>query len=96
MIFLITRHNRLKDVRSRESYTEINSEEQDDPKHKGTYLYFPIVHPSGYQEEFVEPTKLVDLPRDVVVTRKRTTWISDTLQDAERHASPNVTFRERK
>jgi hypothetical protein len=56
----------------------------------------PVVHPSDYQEESVEPAGPVDLPRDVAVTRKRPAWLRDTLQDAKRHASPRDTFRERK
>jgi hypothetical protein len=75
---------------------EIDSEEQEALKDKGTYLSFPVVHPSDYQEESVEPTEPVDLPRDVAVTRKRPAWLRDTLQDAERHATPSGTFRERK
>jgi hypothetical protein len=38
----------------------------------------------------------VDLPRDVAMTRKRPTWLCDTLQDVEGHASPRGTFRESK
>jgi hypothetical protein len=33
---------------------------------------------------------------DVAVTRKRPTWLCDTLQDAKGHATPNSTFRESK
>jgi len=32
----------------------------------------------------VVPTGKMDLPRDVTVTRKRPTWLRDTLQDAVR------------
>jgi hypothetical protein len=35
----------------------------------------------------------VDLPRDVAVTRKRPTWLHDTLQDAVRHATPMILSR---
>jgi hypothetical protein len=72
---------------------EIDSEEQEAPKDKGTDLSSPVVHPSNYREESLEP---VNLPRDVDVTRKRPSWLRDTLQDAEGHATPSGTFRERK
>jgi hypothetical protein len=78
------------------SHMEIDSEEQEALKDDHTDPSSPVVHPSDYQEELVEPTKPVDLPRDVAVTRKRPTWLRDTLQDAERHATPRDTFRERK
>jgi hypothetical protein len=73
---------------------EIDSEEQEAPKDEGTDPSSPVVHPSDYQEESVEPTEPVDLPRDVAMTRKRPTWLRDTLQDAKRHATPSGTFRE--
>jgi hypothetical protein len=56
----------------------------------------PIVHPSDYQEEFVERIEPMDLPRDVAVTMKRSAWLRDTLQDAKGHATPNGIFRESK
>jgi hypothetical protein len=74
---------------------EIDSEEQEAPKDNGANPSSPIVHPSNYQES-VELANPVDLPRDVAVTRKRLTWLRDTLQDAEGHATPGGTFRERK
>jgi hypothetical protein len=80
----------------KESHMEIDSEEQEAPKDDHTDPSSPVVHPSDYQEELVEPAEPVDLPRDVAVTRKRPAWLRDTLQDAERHATPRDTFRERK
>jgi hypothetical protein len=38
----------------------------------------------------------LDLTRDVAITRKRPTWLCDTLQDVEGHETPHGTFRERK
>jgi hypothetical protein len=38
----------------------------------------------------------VDLLRDVVVTRKRPTWLFDNLHDVEGHETPCGIFRERK
>jgi hypothetical protein len=82
--------------KSRESHMEIDSEEQEAPKDGGTDPSSQVVHPSDYQEESVEPAEPVDLPRDVVVIRKRPAWLHDTLQDAKGHATPSGTFRERK
>jgi hypothetical protein len=58
---------------------EIDSEEQEAPKDKGIDLSSPVVHPLDYLEESVEPIESVNLPRDVVVTRKRPTWLHETL-----------------
>jgi hypothetical protein len=78
------------------SHMEIDCEEKKAPRDDHTVPSSPVVHPSDYQEESVEPTGPVDLPRDVAVTRRRPTWLRDTLQDAVRHAAPRDTFRERK
>ena len=51
------------------------------------------VHPSDGQREPIELSELVDMARDVAVIRKRPAWLHDTLQDAEKRAAPNVTFR---
>jgi hypothetical protein len=45
----------------RESHMEIDSEEQEAPKDDHTDPSSPIVHPSDYLEELVEPTEPVDL-----------------------------------
>jgi hypothetical protein len=79
--------------RSRESHMEIDSEEQEAPKDENTDPSNPVVHPLDYQGESVEP---VNLPRDVALTRKRRTWLRDTLQDVEEHATPSGAFRESK
>ena len=75
---------------------EIDSEEQEAPKDDGTYPSSLVVHSSDYQEESVEPIEPMDLPRDVVVIRKRLAQLCDTLQDVERHATPSGTFGESK
>jgi hypothetical protein len=80
----------------RVSHMGIDCEEQKAPKDDRTYSSSSIVHWSDHLEESVEPEGLVDLPRDIAVTRKRPIWIHDTLQDAERHATLSDTFRERK
>jgi hypothetical protein len=45
---------------------------------------------------FLDPVAPVDVPRDIAVGRKRPTWARQTLQEAEGHATPHGTFRERK
>jgi hypothetical protein len=50
-------------------------------------MYSPVIHPSDYQEEPAEP---LDLPIDVVVARKRPTWLRDTLQDAKSYEEEQV------
>jgi hypothetical protein len=75
---------------------EIDSEEQKALKDKGKDISFPVVHPSDCQDELIEPTELVDLPRDVPVIRKRPAWLHDTLQNAKGHATSSGTFKERK
>jgi hypothetical protein len=75
---------------------EINSKELEAPKDEGTDSSSLVVHPSNYQEDSVEPAEPVDLPRNVVVIKKRPTWLRDTLQDANGYATTSGTFRERK
>lgn len=61
---------------------EIDSEEQEAPKDVNfSTLYF---HPLNDKEESVEPTRLVDMLRDVAVIKKRPTWLCDILQEVER------------
>jgi hypothetical protein len=48
------------------------------------------------QNEVVELERSVDPPREIVVTRKRPTWLRDTLEEVEGHASPKGSFRESK
>jgi hypothetical protein len=55
-----------------------------------------VVHSSCYQEELVETTRLVDLPKEVRVIRKILAWFHDTLQDVVLYATPRDTFREKK
>jgi hypothetical protein len=75
---------------------EIDCEEHKTSKDDRTNPSSSIVHSSYHQEESVEPEGLVDLPRDVEVTRKKPAWLRDTLQDIVRHATPHDTFRESK
>ena len=72
---------------------EIDIEEQEAPKDVGTGPSIPFIHPSYYQQDLVELEETVDLPRDVVMTRKRLAWLHDTLQDEEGYADPRGTFR---
>jgi hypothetical protein len=80
----------------RVSHMEIDCEEQKALRDDRTVPSSPFVHPSDYQEESVKLIGPVDLPRDVPVTRRRPTWLHDTLQDVVRHAAPRDTFRESK
>jgi hypothetical protein len=80
----------------KESHMDVDSEEQEDTKDDHVDPSTPIVHPSDYQEELVKPAELVDLLRDVAVTKYKLAWLRDTLQDAERHLAPCGTFKEKK
>jgi hypothetical protein len=44
----------------------------------------------------VDPLAPVDVPKDVVVVRKRPTWVHQTLQEVEGNVAPRGTFRVRK
>ena len=44
----------------------------------------------------MEPIESIDRRRDVVVAKRRPTWLHDTLQEAEKHATPCGSFRERR
>jgi hypothetical protein len=48
------------------------------------------------QNETVEPKVPIDPLREVTTTKKRPTWLQNTLHEAEKHASPSGSFRERK
>jgi hypothetical protein len=58
------------------SHMDIDCEEKKALRDDHIVPFSPIFHPSNYQEELVG---LVDLPRDVAVTRRRLTWLRDTL-----------------
>jgi hypothetical protein len=51
---------------------------------------------SEVQNEMVESERPVDPPREVAVTRKRPTWLWNTLQEVEGHATAKGSFRESK
>jgi hypothetical protein len=42
----------------------------------------------------VESERLADPPREVAATRKRPTWLQNTLQEVEGQAAPKGSFRE--
>jgi hypothetical protein len=84
--------------RSTRSHMEIDSERQEE-------MVPSPPHPPVVQRETIEPidpidlvdhVALVDVPRDIAVGQKRPTWARQTLQEAEGHAAPRGTFRERK
>jgi len=39
---------------------------------------------------------MVELPKEAAVTRKRPTWIRETLREVEKHVAPNNAFKESK
>jgi hypothetical protein len=89
----VTFNEEISFKRSGESHIEIVSEEKEALKDDGIHPTSPTDHPSYHQEE---PRGPMDLPRYVLVTRKRLAWLRDTLQDVEGHATPCGTFRDRK
>jgi hypothetical protein len=48
------------------------------------------------QNDMVESERFVDLPEEVVATRKRLDWLRNTLQEVEGHVTPKGSFRESK
>jgi hypothetical protein len=44
----------------------------------------------------IEPVHPIDVPREIIVGRKRPAWARQTLQEAEGHATPRGTFKESK
>jgi hypothetical protein len=48
------------------------------------------------QNDMVESEIPIDIPKEVVATRKRPSWLRNTLQEAKGHADPKGSFRERK
>ena len=44
----------------------------------------------------IDPVATVDIPEDITVSRKRSRWAQQTLQDAKGHEAPHGTFRESK
>jgi hypothetical protein len=48
------------------------------------------------QNETVEPERPVDPPKEATVTRKRQSWLRNTLREVEGHAAPKGSFRESK
>ena len=52
------------------------------------------IHPLDDQRE--ESTMVVDGPRDVALVKRRQTYLRDTLQKIEKHATPSGSFKERR
>jgi hypothetical protein len=66
------------------------------------YMLHSLPHPPTVQRETIEPIDPIDLvdhvapvdvPRDIIVGRKRPTWDPQPLKEEEGHASPRGTFR---
>lgn len=82
---------------------ESDSEEQEYKKGKVSSPSSSIQRESIRIDGPLEPTNLVcldkpveDTPIDIAVGDKRPTWAQRTLQEEERHATPQGTFQERK
>jgi hypothetical protein len=58
------------------SHMVIESEDKDSPNYYRIDPSSLVVHPSDYYEE---PIGLVDIPRYVAVTKKRPSWLRNTL-----------------
>jgi hypothetical protein len=56
----------------------------------------PKEHIQKIRMSLVELVIPVDSPREFTVSRNRPTWLRNTLQEAEGHATPRGSFRERK
>jgi hypothetical protein len=82
--------------RSRESHMDEDREEQEAPRDAVMVESTPEEPILEDQNEMVESERPVDPPREATVTRKRPTWLQNTLQEAEGHATPKGSFRESK
>ncbi|XP_059072468.1 retrovirus-related Pol polyprotein from transposon TNT 1-94 [Cryptomeria japonica] len=52
--------------------------------------------PQDDHDDPPEPMNPTDISSDIVVTKKRSLWVRNTIQEAERFAAPSGTFRETK
>ena len=70
-----------------------NDEEHEAPKDVDTKPYVLVKHPLDHKEKPERPNEPMDTPRVIVLeSKKRPTWLRKTLQYAEGHAAPCVTF----
>ena len=79
--------------RLRESHKDEDREEKEAPRDAiivDSNLENPIPEE---QNEMVESKRPVDPPREGAITRKRPTWLQNTLQEVEGHAAPKGSFR---
>jgi hypothetical protein len=56
----------------------------------------PEQHILEDENETIEWERPVDPPKEAMVSRKRPTWLQNTLQEAEGNATPKSSFRESK
>jgi hypothetical protein len=75
---------------------EIDSERQGEivPSPRNTPLVQRETIEPIDQIDRVDPIAAVNIPRDIVVGRKRPAWSRQNLQEEEGHATPRSTFRE--
>lgn len=85
--------------RSKESHIDVDCKEHEAPQ--DAKLPVPDTHTLDDQREEpndpidpIEPIEHVDGPRDVVVAKRRPTWLCETLREVKKHASPQGSFRE--
>jgi hypothetical protein len=86
----VTLEKEIAFQRSRESQMDINNEKKEE-----TVYSTPLVVQRKTVIDLVDPIAPVDVPRDIAVGHKRHAWAQQTLQEAEGHATPCGTFRER-
>jgi hypothetical protein len=83
-------------IRSRQSHIDEDKIEQEAPKDVIMVDSTPEETIPEVQNDMVKSERPVDLPEEVVATKKRLAWLWNTLQEVERHAAPKGSFRERK
>jgi hypothetical protein len=82
--------------RSRESHMDEYQEDKKAPRDAIMVDSTPKEHILEDHNETIEPERPVDPPKEATVSRKRLTWLWNTLQEAEGHAVPKGSFRESK
>jgi hypothetical protein len=82
--------------RFRESHIDEDQIEQEAPKDVVMVDSTPEETIPEVQNDMVESERPVDLPEEIVATRKRPAWLWNTLQEVEGHAAPKGSFRESK
>jgi len=61
-------------------------------RRKRQYILPPSIVQRETTIDTVDPVAPVYAPRDITVGHKRPSWVRQTLQEAEEHATPQGTF----